>query len=393
MKRLAWFLFAAWASASPAQDRLYQVDVLADGLEHPWSVAFLPEGQMLVTERPGRLRIVDAAGLRREPVAGLPPVFVSGQAGLFDVLPAPDHAESGILYLSFAHGDAKANHTRVVRARFDGRSLQDVTPVFTSQPAKRGDAHFGGRMLWLPDGTLMFGLGDGFYFRETAQRLDSHLAKTIRIRPDGSVPPDNPFVARSDARPEIYSFGHRHVQALALDRDRGRLYAHEHGPRGGDELNVIEPGRNYGWPLITYGKDYSRAMITPFRELPGLEQPRLHWTPSIAPAGMTYYDGDAFPQWRGSLLVAALAEKTVRRVELGPAGEPLRQEILFAELQQRMRDVRTGPDGALYLLTDEPRGQLLRVTPRSPTSVTARTDLAQSENRSDFKSDLSQEQP
>ena len=371
MKGIAWAFVAAWPVLAFAQERPYEVAVLAEGLEHPWSVAFLPDGEMLVTERPGRLRVIDAGGLRPEPVAGLPPVFVSGQAGLFDVLAAEDYAESRVLYLSYAHGDAQANHTRVIRARFDGSALQDVTPVFTSQPAKRGDAHFGGRMAWMPDGTLVFGLGDGFYFRETAQQLDTHLAKTIRINADGSVPEDNPFVRQPDARPEIYSFGHRHVQALAIDRNRGLVYAHEHGPRGGDELNVLEPGRNYGWPLISLGRDYSRSMITPFRELPGMEQPRLHWTPSIAPAGMTLYDGEAFPDWRGSLFVAALAEKSVRRVELDQGGAPGRQEILFTELGQRMRDVRAGPDGALYLLTDEPRGQLLRVTPRAAAPLAA----------------------
>jgi len=366
MKLMMALVLALVSFTATAQGAGYRITVVADGLEHPWSVAFLPGDTMLVTERPGRLRVVDGNGLRPEPVTGLPPVFVSGQAGLFDVLPAPDFEQTGHLFLSYAHGDKEANHTRVIRARFDGRALQDVTPIFTSEPAKSGDAHFGGRMAWLPDGTLVLGLGDGFYFREDAQRLDTHLAKTIRINPDGTVPADNPFVGRPEVRPEIYSYGHRHVQALVFDAETGVLYAHEHGPRGGDELNVIEPGRNYGWPLISYGRDYSRARITPFTELPGMEQPRLHWTPSIAPAGMTLYTGDRFPDWRRSLFVAALAEKSVRRVPLGPDGQPGPQQTLFTERDQRMRDVRTGPDGALYLVTDESPGQLLRVTPDSP---------------------------
>jgi glucose/arabinose dehydrogenase len=361
MQRALLCVLLAAAQAGIAQPPPYTIETVAQGLEHPWSLAFLPDGTMLVTERTGRLRVIDSSGLQPETVGGLPEVFVSGQGGLFEVLPAEDFAATGNLYISFAHGDEKANHTRVVRARFDGSNLHDVIPVFTSHPAKSGDAHFGGRMTWMADGTLVMGLGDGFYFREDAQRLDTHLAKIVRIRVDGSVPDDNPFVDDPDALPEIYSYGHRHVQALVLDRASGVLYAHEHGPRGGDELNVIEPGANYGWPLITYGRDYSRAMITPFTALPGLEQPRTHWVPSIAPGGMTLYDGDEFPEWRGSLFVAALAEESVRRIPLEGTARLGPQEVLFTEIGQRMRDVRTGPDGALYLLTDDPQGQVLRV--------------------------------
>ena len=363
---------AAVALSQPASGN-YNIEIVAEGLEHPWSLAFLPDGTMLVTERAGRLRVIDPSGLRPEPVAGLPEVFVSGQGGLFEVLPAPDFAASRMLYISFAHGTSDANHTRVIRARFDGRSLQDVTEVFLSQPAKSGDAHFGGRMTWLPDGTLVMGLGDGFYFREDAQKLDTHLAKIIRINADGTVPEDNPFIGHPEARPEIFSYGHRHVQAVVFDEASGLLYAHEHGPRGGDELNVIHAGSNYGWPLITYGRDYSRARISPFTELPGMEQPQTHWVPSIAPGGMALYDGDAFPQWRGDLFVAALAEKSVRRVPMDTAMQPGEQEVLFAEVDQRMRDVRTGPDGALYLLTDEPEGQVLRVVPSGAAFANART--------------------
>ncbi len=358
-------LAAAALSVAPASAaaQTYHVEVIAEELEHPWSVAFLPDGRMLVTERAGRLRIVDGFDLQPESVDGLPDIFVSGQAGLFDVLLDPEFADNGIVYISFAHGDSDANHTRVIRTRFDGNRLHEVQEIFTSQPAKSGDAHYGGRMAWMPDGTLLLGLGDGFYFREEAQNLDSHLAKTIRIHPDGTVPEDNPFVGRDDVLPEIYSYGHRNVQAIVVDDETGTVYAHEHGPRGGDELNVIAPGRNYGWPVITYGADYSRALITPFTEKPGMEQPLVDWTPSIAPAGMTLYRGALFPQWRDSLFVAALAEESVRRVPVDGSGNPGEQEILFQELERRMRDVRTGPDGALYLLTDESDGQLLRIVP------------------------------
>ncbi len=346
----------------------YQIEIVADQLEHPWSVAFLPDERMLVTERPGRLRLVDETGLVAEPISGLPEMLVSGQAGLFDVLPATDFASSHIIYLSYAHGDMDVNSLRVARARFDGQQLVDLTPIFTAIPTKSGDAHFGGRMAWLDDGTLVFGTGDGFYFREDGQKLDTHHAKIVRINQDGSVPADNPFVGQSGVRPEIYSYGHRHVQALVPDGDT--LYAHEHGPRGGDELNKIIPGANYGWPVISYGRDYSRAAITPFTEHQGMVQPIYYWTPSIAPAGMTLYRNNRFPQWQGSLFVAALAEESVRRVELDAAGDPGMQEILFAEVGKRIRDVRSGPDGALYLLTDHPEGQLLRVVPRNDANAT-----------------------
>lgn len=348
-----------------AQTAPYHVEVVADNLEHPWSVAFLPDQRMLVTERSGRLRIVTPDGVVSEPVGGLPEILVSGQAGLFDVLPAQDFATSGIIYLSYAHGDMDANHTRIIRARLDGMVLEDVHPIFTAQPAKAGDAHFGGRMAWLADGTLLMGLGDGFYFREMAQQLDTHHAKIIRINGDGSVPADNPFVDDAAARPEIYSYGHRHVQAIVTDSSSDIVYAHEHGPRGGDELNIIEPGQNYGWPVITYGLDYSRAAITPFTHRPDMEQPLTYWTPSIAPGGMALYSHELFPEWHNSLFVAALAEASVRRVPLSEAGVPGDEEILFTEIGQRMRDVRVGPEGVLYLLTDEPEGQLLRVTPAS----------------------------
>lgn len=349
-----------------AQPPAYEIETVARDLEHPWSIAFLPDQRLLVTERAGRLRLIEPDGAVSAPIEGLPDIFVSGQGGLFEVLLAEDFERSGAVFISFAHGDNDANHTQVIRARFDGARLQDVEPIFTSQPAKSGDAHFGGRMLFLPDGSLLLGLGDGFYFREAAQQLDTHLAKIVRIHTDGSVPADNPFVGRDGALPEIYSYGHRHVQALVYDARTGSVLAHEHGPRGGDELNRIRAGVNYGWPLVTYGRDYSRARISPYTEGQGTEPPLLHWTPSIAPAGMVLYEGTRFPQWNRSLFVAALAEESVRRVPLDANGAPGEQETLFAELGQRMRDVRSGPDGALYLLTDAADGQVLRVVPASP---------------------------
>lgn len=367
MKCVIALLVGVLATTMPVQAADYRVETVASGLDHPWSLAFLPGGRMLVTERPGRLRVIEPGPdgqprLRPEPVAGVPAVLAQGQAGLFDVVVDPAFAVSGQVLLSFAHGKPEANHLRVVRARFDGRQLLEVQPVFTSRPAKAETQHFGGRMAWLADGSLLFGMGDGNLERTDAQRLHTHLGKMLRIKPDGSVPGDNPFLARADARPEIYSLGHRNPQGLVLVD--GVPYAHEHGSRGGDELNRIEPGANYGWPVTTGGIDYTYARITPYREWPGIQPPVVEWTPSIAPAGLAWYDGTLFPAWRGSLFVAALKERSVRRVPL-TGGVPGPQEVLFQELGERIRDVRAGPDGAIYLLTDSPNGRVLRVVPTS----------------------------
>ncbi|GGY69877.1 PQQ-dependent sugar dehydrogenase [Marinobacter zhanjiangensis] len=348
-----------------AQDSdAYQFQTVVAGLEHPWSLAFLPDRRMLVTERPGRLRIVSQNGdLVPEPVAGVPEVFNHAQAGLFEVLPAPDFVDSQLIYLSYACGTLEANHTCLARGRLEGGALADVEELFRAMPAKAGAAHFGGRMAWLADGTLLLTLGDGFDYREEAQRLSSHIGTIVRLNGDGSVPADNPFVNDPDALPEIYSYGHRNVQGLIHDRENGRVISHEHGPRGGDEINLIEAGNNYGWPVATYGLDYTWARVTPFTGYPGTEQPLLHWTPSIAPSGMTLYDGALFPQWQGSLLVGGLVTGAVHRVEPGADGA-VEKERLFTEVEARIRDVRTGPDGAVYLLTDSAEGRLLRVTPR-----------------------------
>ena len=348
------------AGAATAAD--YQVETLADGLSNPWSLAFLPDGGMLVTERSGQLRLIDAAGqLRAEPVAGVPEAFVNGQSGLMEVALAPDFAESGELFLSYSCGTREANHTCLAAATFNGEALENTHEIFRVQPAKKGSAHYGGRIAFLPDNTLLLTLGDGFDYREQAQNTANHLGSIVRLNRDGSAPEDNPFVGQADAMPELYSIGHRNVQGILVD-DAGRVFSHEHGPRGGDEINLIEAGKNYGWPKITYGIDYNGSQISPYTELPGLEQPLVYWDPSIAPSGMTLYQGELFPGWQGSLLVSALAGKEVRRVELkgNTAGE---QESLFTELGERFRDVRTGPDGAVYLLTDSPSGQLLRVVP------------------------------
>lgn len=348
-------------NAQSASD--YRISTVVSGLEHPWSMAFLPGGDILVTERAGRLRrISDDGQLLETPVSGVPAVFNQGQAGLFEVVLAPGFTENRMIFMSYACGTESANQLCVASGKLQNDQLKAVTEIFRSRPAKRGSAHFGGRMAWLPDGTLIVTLGDGFDYREQAQNLSSHLGKIVRLNADGTVPVDNPFVGRDGALPEIYSYGHRNVQGLVYDSVAGVLIAHEHGPRGGDEINIIEPGKNYGWPVITHGIDYTGAMITPFVQREGMEQPLLHWTPSIAPSGMTRYRGDLFPAWQGNLLVGALADKSVHRVTLD--GRKARDvETLFAEPGERIRDVVTGPDGAVYLVTDSEDGRVLRIVP------------------------------
>ena len=346
------------ADAAPA----YEVVPLAEGLDHPWSLTFMPDGSMLIVELSGSIRVMRDGALSDEPVAGVPEVYFESQGGLFDVVLDPDFEENSLVYLSYAHGTPDSNATRVARARFDGTALTDLTVIFEATPAKDTPVHYGGRIAFLPDETMLVTIGDGFDYREEAQNLGSHLGKIVRIGRDGNALADNPFLGREGALPEIWSYGHRNPQGLIYDADSGRVYEHEHGAQGGDEINVIEPGKNYGWPVITRGIDYSGARISPFTEYEGMEQPIVDWTPSIAPAGMTIYRGDAFPEWQGDIFAGALAAQHVRRVKM-ENGEPAGEEELFGELGKRIRDVRTGPDGYLYLVTDGEGGSVLRVEP------------------------------
>lgn len=354
----------AMASSDPSGALDYHIEEVAQGLDYPWSVAFLPEGSALVTERGGVLKRLSPDG-EQTVISGVPEVYASGQAGLFDVLIEPGMDGDGRIFLAYACGNARANHLCVASGHLSGNNLTGVREIFRAAPAKYGNAHYGGRMAWLGDGSLLVTLGDGFDFREEAQRLSSHIGTIVRLNPDGSVPPDNPFIDQDGALPEIYSLGHRNVQGVVYDADNDRIIAHEHGPRGGDEINLIRRGGNYGWPLATDGVDYTGAMITPFRRYEGTIEPLWSWTPSIAPSGMALYHGHQFPQWRGNLFVGALANKSVHRMILVD-GEVVATERLFDELGERIRDVRGGPDGALYLLTDSPQGRLLRVVPREP---------------------------
>ena len=343
----------------------YKVTEIAKGLDHPWSMAFLPDGSILVTERVGRLRVIKNGSLQAEPVGGVPAVHTGSQAGLFDIVLHPNFAQNNIVYLTYASGTAAANGTQVARARFDGSQLQDLHVIFKAMPLKDTDNHYGGRMAFLPDGTFALTIGEGFEYREHAQDLTSDLGKIVRLQEDGSVPQDNPFIGRASVRPEIYTWGHRNEQGLIFDAQSGRLYETEHGPRGGDELNIIVAGRNYGWPVITYGMDYSGAYVSPYTQRAGLEQPVIYWTPSIAPSGLAIYRGDKFPAWRGDLFVGALAFKHLRRVHLDEHGNVVDQEQLLNDLNWRIRDVRAPPDGYLYVCTDEDDGHVLRLEPAS----------------------------
>jgi glucose/arabinose dehydrogenase len=341
----------------------YNVTEIAKGLDHPWSMAFLPDGSILVTERVGRLRLIKGGSLTLQPIAGVPAVHTGGQAGLFDIVLHPNFEKNNIVYLTYAAGTTAANGTQVARARYDGGALRDLQVIFKAMPLKDTDNHYGGRMAFLPDGTFALTIGEGFEYREKAQDLASDLGKIVRLNEDGSVPQDNPFVGQASVRPEIFTWGHRNPQGLIFDSPSGRLYETEHGPRGGDELNIIVAHRNYGWPVITYGMDYSGAYVSPYTQRQGLEQPVIYWTPSIAPSGLAMYRGDRFAAWKGDLFVGALAFKHLRRVHLDERGNVVDQEELLNDLHWRIRDVRAAPDGYLYVCTDEADGRVLRLEP------------------------------
>lgn len=348
-----------------SREETFRLETLAEGLAHPWGLAHLPDGGILITERPGRLRLYKDGQLQDEAISGMPEVVARGQGGLLDVALHPGFADNGLVYLSYAGAGAGGANTEVARARFDGAALHDLEVIFRAEPKVGGGNHFGSRLLFAGDGTLYVSLGDRYSHRREAQSLANHLGTVVRLNDDGSVPPDNPFVGRDGARPEIFSYGHRNVQGLALHPETGEVWAHEHGPQGGDEVNVLKPGANYGWPAITYGIDYSGAIISDKQKAPGMEQPVVFWVPSIAPSGMAFYDGDAFPAWRGDLFVGALAHLHLRRLELDGA-EVIGQEELLAPLSARIRAVTTGPDGLLYVLTDSADGKLLRLSPAAP---------------------------
>lgn len=338
-----------------------EVVVVARGLEHPWALAFLPDGRILVTERPGRMRLVGRDGTLSAPLAGVPEVHARGQGGLHDVVLAPDFAESRRIYFCYAEPRAPDSGTTLAQARLSDSGLEDLRVIFRQQPSWAGQHHFGCRIVFENADTLYLTLGERNRPREKAQTLDNHLGKIVRLHADGSVPDDNPFVERANAQPEIWSWGHRNAQGAALHPDTGRLWLHEHGPQGGDEINVPEPGLNYGWPVITYGREYSGAKVGKgITEAPGMEQPIHYWVPSIAPSGMAFYTAERFVPWKNNLFVGSLKFGQLVRLELD--GEKVvHEERLLEGLNQRIRDVRQGPDGYLYLVTDEADGRVLRV--------------------------------
>jgi aldose sugar dehydrogenase len=356
------------APRSPTPDAVAfpgRVVVVATGLEHPWGLAFLPDGTMLVTERPGRLRRVATDGTLSAPLAGVPGVLARGQGGLLDVELSPTFAKDRLVYLSYAEPRADgAAATAVARARLDEAALREATVVWRQQPAVEGANHFGSRIVFRPDGTMFVTLGERFSYRNQAQLLTSLLGKIVRLSPDGTVPRDNPFIGRDDAAPAIWSYGHRNIQAAALHPATHELWVVEHGPRGGDELQRPEAGKNYGWPVITYGIDYSGLRISDRAEAPGMEQPLYYWDPVIAPSGATFYTGDAFPDWRGELLVGSLVPGGLVRLRLDGTRVVREVRHRHGELDARVRDVVQGPDGRVYLLTDEADGKLLRLEPR-----------------------------
>jgi len=339
---------------------------IADGLEHPWGLAFLPDGRMLVTERPGRLRVIGKdRRLEREPVAGLPFIAVSGQGGLLDVALHPRYAENSLVYLSYTGRGTDGVGTEVARGRLAGNRLEDVQVIFRQQPRGGTGRHFGSRLVFDREGFLYITLGDRGE-QNRAQNPDDHAGSVIRLHDDGRVPKDNPFAGKPGWKPEKFTLGNRNMQGAALHPQTGLLWTHEHGPQGGDEINVIRAGTNYGWPIITYGVNYGiGTRIGEGTQKPGMAQPLHYWVPSIAPSGMAFYTGDRFPAWRGDLFVGALRDQMLVRLKLD--GEKVvKEERILKNTLGRIRDVRNGPDGFLYLLTDEANGILARLEPVSP---------------------------
>ncbi len=374
MRRSAALLFLAlMPAAALAQDTVsseqakFNVSNVAEGLNHPWGIAVLPDGAMLVTERPGTLRFVDKDGKLSEPIAGVPEVDARDQGGLLDITLHPNFAENRLLYLSFSEKGEGGNSTAVARAKLseDNAKLTDVQVIFSQKPKLQSAMHFGSRIVFDREGRIYVGLGERSHeqFREQAQDLNSHLGKVVRLNEDGSVPPDNPFVGRDDALPEIWSYGHRNIQAAALHPDTGEFWEIEHGPKGGDEVNIPEAGKNYGWPVVSHGVNYDGTPVgTGEKDAPGMEDPIYTWTPVIAPSGMIFYSGKAFPEWKGDLFVGGLSATALVRLELD--GEKIAaEERLLTDLGLRIRDVAETPEGDILVITDHDNGRILKLSP------------------------------
>ncbi|WP_347404899.1 PQQ-dependent sugar dehydrogenase [Nodosilinea sp. LEGE 06152] len=362
----------AQSSPPPVVESVEPV-TLIEGLEHPWSMVWLPNGDMLITERPGRLRRVSNGELDPTPIAGVPNVLALSQGGLLDLALHPQFETNGLIYFAYADGNQQTNRTQVARARLDGNTLTDWTVIFTNNRDKSGGQHFGSRLLWLPDDTLLVALGDGGnpplqlegeLIRNQAQNRQSLLGSVVRITDEGNAPADNPFLDEADANPLIWSYGHRNIQGLALDPETDQVWSTEHGSRGGDELNRLEPGENYGWPVVTYSEEYSGGPVSTEQSRPGMVDPVTYWTPSIAPSGLAVYRGDRYPQWQGHLFAGGLVSQDVKRIELDPSSGSVVNETSIP-IGQRVRSVSQGPDGFLYVLTDDSNGRLIRLEPAS----------------------------
>lgn len=342
-----------------------QVETIAKGLSNPWALAFLPDGRMLITERTGQLRLLNRDGKLSPPLAGVPKVASAGQGGLLDVIIDRNFVQNHTIYFCYSDPVGGGAQTALARAELDAGAtpkLANVKRIFQQEGPPSNGRHFGCRIVQARDGNLFLTTGDHGNAQKEAQNLTNHIGKIIRIAPDGSVPKDNPFVGKQGAKPEIWSYGHRNGQGAFLHPVSGKLWMNEHGPRGGDEINIPEAGRNYGWPVIGFGIDYSGAKIHEGTHKAGMEQPIVQWTPVIAPSGMAFYEGGLFPAWKGNVFVGGLSTRILVRLEVD--GEKIvREERLLRDLNERIRDVRVGPDGALWLLTDNSSGRLLRMTP------------------------------
>jgi glucose/arabinose dehydrogenase len=359
-------------TGEPPAVKGWKAETVVDGLPQPWGMAWLADGRILVTGKKGSLHLVSGKRVEDVPVEGLPSLFTGGQGGLLDVAVHPaDKGPNPRIYMTMASGTQDENRTVLVQGIFDGKRVHGIRTLFTATPSKSGGEHFGSRIVFLKDGTLLMSIGDGgnppqrvgnMLAREQAQNLKSHNGSLLRLTAEGKPAPGNPLASRQGALPELWSIGHRNIQGIALDAQSGRVWASEHGPRGGDEINLIEGGKNYGWPLQSYGADYRTREPVGTKLVPGMVQPILAWVPSPAPSGLVYYTGKAFPAWRGSLFSGGLASRDIRRVALDAQGKVLKQERL--EIGKRVRDVRQGPDGQLYALTDEASGSVLRIVPQ-----------------------------
>jgi len=341
------------------------LETISEGLNHPWGIAFLPSGDMLVTERSGTLNIITQEG-QKTPIQGTPEVVAKSQGGLLDVNIDPDYADNGWVYISYSEKDPKGgngNSTAVMRGKIDGDKWTQGEVIFRQAPKYESNAHFGSRLVFSPEGHLFITLGERYSRMQDAQTLDNHHGKIVRIWPDGSIPKDNPFVGNDGALDEIWSYGHRNVQGAAIHPDTGELWTIEHGPQGGDEVNIPKAGKNYGWPTITYGEDYGGGEIGIGTHKEGMEQPFYYWLPSIATAGSVFYTGDKFPKWKGDLLVTALRGQTIARLDL-EEGRVLHEERMLEDATSfRIRDIEQGPEGFLYILTDADSGQLIKLSP------------------------------